>query len=477
MEDKKLRELLLPYNPWWLDVKGQWRDDIPDYRREIVEKVISDIEELPQIVSITGPRRVGKTTAIRQVILHLLDEVAIPPEKILYFSLDDPAIHASEEMQREIFDMLIKHAKEAGPERNSPFYFFLDEIQRLPKWELFLKKYYDLKFPGRFIVSGSASSPIFRSSQESLLGRIKDRHLLPFGFREFCLYNMRHDPDFGTLLPDPRVLRQMLLEGKSEESLKYLVEMDSKLARFNDQLSDTISRYVREGGFPEVWAIKDPVRKIEYLMEQQVRKVLYEDLMTVTKFRKPENVLRFFVYLLANPGIEINTTKVASETGVERRIIDENLPLLMMTDLVIRITKFSHKPLRARKGNIKCYPVDLALRNAVFKTWQDFTADPATMGLYAENLVIGHLVNWSEAIDISFYRDKNVEVDFIVTHGGNRYLPIEVKHRQGTGMTSSLKHFMKSYGQPFGVMVTRERQLLSNEGILYIPLRYFLLAA
>ena len=43
-------------------------------------------------------------------------------------------------------------------------------------------------------------------------------------------------------------------------------------------------------------------------MEQQVRKVLYEDLMTLAQYRKPENVLRFFVYLLANPGVEINTT-------------------------------------------------------------------------------------------------------------------------------------------------------------------------
>jgi len=61
-------------------------------------------------------------------------------------------------------------------------------------------------------------------------------------------------------------------------------------------------------------------------MEQQVRKVLYEDLMMLTKYRKPENVLRFFLFLLAHPGIEINTAKVSQETGIERRVIDENLP-------------------------------------------------------------------------------------------------------------------------------------------------------
>ena len=41
---------------------GSWRDDLPDYRRTVVSEVLSDIAELPQIFSITDPRRVGKTT-------------------------------------------------------------------------------------------------------------------------------------------------------------------------------------------------------------------------------------------------------------------------------------------------------------------------------------------------------------------------------------------------------------------------------
>ncbi len=105
--DDKLRVILSPYNPWWDTVKGIWREDIPLYRRTIVERVISDIEELPQIVSVTGPRRVGKTTALRQVICHLLDNKSIAPERVLYFSFDDPEIFVSSELQREIFDRLV----------------------------------------------------------------------------------------------------------------------------------------------------------------------------------------------------------------------------------------------------------------------------------------------------------------------------------------------------------------------------------
>ena len=62
-----------------------------------------------------------------------------------------------------------------------------------------------------------------------------------------------------------------------------------------------------------------------------------------------------------------------------------------------------------------------------------------------------------------------------MTYGGNRYLPLEVKYRQSTSKSPGLRHFMKKYGLNFGVVITRERECRFNEGILYLPLRYFLL--
>jgi uncharacterized protein len=475
MPDRNLEHLLKLYNPWWDNPQGQWRKDLPGYRRPIVKEILSDLADLPQMVSVTGPRRVGKTTAQKQVICTLLDEQHIDPRHILYFSFDDPEVFGSIELQRIIFDRLVERSGVTPGERTT-VYFFLDEIQRLPKWELYLKKYYDLKFPIRFIVSGSASSAIFRNSQESLLGRIKDRHLLPFSFREFCYYKLRGKPNFAATIEKYNGLRQMLMDGKGNEIVAAVSAMETELAPFHGDIGKAVTTYCREGGFPEVWCLSDPVRKIEYLMEQQVRKVLYEDLMALTQYRKPENVLRFFVYLLANPGREINMSSLAGEIGVERRVVEDNLPRLVMTDLIIRIKKFSHQPLRVRQGNIKCYPVDLALRNAVLKTWDDLSSpDPVIMGLYAENLVAHELCKWKEAIEIAYYREKNQEVDFVVTYGGNRYLPLEVKYRQSTSKAPGLKHFMKKYRLNFGVVITRERECRFADGILYLPLRYFLL--
>jgi len=67
-------------------------------------------------------------------------------------------------------------------------------------------------------------------------------------------------------------------------------------------------------------------------------------------------------------------------------------------------------------------------------------------------------------------------VDFIITHGGARYLPLEVKHRTAAASVSGLRHFLKKFKLDFGVVVTRERECRFEGGVLFLPLRYFLLA-
>ncbi len=470
----ELQRLIKPYNPWHtLEKTELWRATLPAYRRPIVDEILSDLRDIAQIISITGPRRVGKTTALHHVISTIIEE-GIPRNRILYFSFDDPEVFGSPQLQRIIFDRLVDYVTLDIP-IGTKAYLFLDEIQRLPRWELYLKKSYDLKLPIRFIVSGSASSPIFRKSQESLLGRIKDRHLLPFSFKEFCLYRLIDRPEFPAILDKYNNIKNLLLTGDLNSVLENLKEAKIELEPFIDEINKSVINYCREGGFPEVWQLKDPIRKIEYLVEQQVRKVLYEDLMTLTTYRKPVNVLRFLVYLLAHPGHEINMSAVAKELAVPRSVIEENFPRLLVTDLVFRVKKFTHQPLKVRQGNIKCYPIDLALRNAVLKTWDDFTNDPAMMGLYAENLVAINLNKWSEVIEIAYYREKKNEVDFIVTYGGDKFLPVEVKNRKESEVSPGLTHFMRKYKLQYGVMVTRERDLRVESNVLFIPLLYFLL--
>jgi predicted AAA+ superfamily ATPase len=156
LDEQQLGTMIAPYNPWWGGeaALAAWQRGLPDYRRPVVGAVVADLAELPQMVSLTGPRRVGKTTALMHVAEHLVRQQGVSPERILYFSFDDPEVHGAEEVQRVVFDRLVERIGASG----QVSYAFLDEIQRLPRWELFLKKYYDLKAPTCWRIPGKRST-------------------------------------------------------------------------------------------------------------------------------------------------------------------------------------------------------------------------------------------------------------------------------------------------------------------------------
>lgn len=472
------QSILNPYNPWWDTSGADFEGLLPDFHRPIFSTLVDDLQRIPQMLSITGPRRIGKSTLLQQMIRDLLKK-GIEPQRVIYYQFDDPALSTTKIKVHELIDfvmkIVLKHKKEG------PTFLFLDEIQRLDRWELYLKKYYDLKYPMNVVISGSASSPIFKKSRESLLGRIKDYHLLPFSFREYVLYHLREEPalvsEVNELYEKGKTIRGMLVEDPSVETEKVgLRPPDPSL---QERLDSLLKKFFLEGGFPEVWTLPDWAAKQEYLYDNQVKKVIYEDLVLAAEFRKPELLKRFYISLLEMPGREINVQSVATETQVKAQQIDKYIPLLEMTDLVYRISKFRARPLRLRKGMMKFYLVDLALRNAVLRLTETLLADPATLGLYAENMVFLALKKWRGTIQMDYYRERNGDVDFIVHIGPQRFLPVEVKYRNVISGQDfrGIRHFAARFSksvQP--IMVTKEwSDFGKREGTFLIPLPLFLL--
>lgn len=475
-DEAGLDRLLAPFNPWWSDPKGVWRREVPGFERPLLAQLVNDLAAAPQMISVTGPRRVGKTTLLRQLVIYLLDRQGVGPERILYFSLDDPALFTSPALRDRIVDLLVEHRRVPAFGAEGVYYFLLDEIQRLPHWELFLKKFYDLGYPIRFVVSGSASVPIARESRESLAGRIRQRHLLPFSFREFCLYRLSGDSGFRQVLGAYPLLRAHLLEGRAAEARDLLLRLDSELLRFRAELDRCTQDYFRDGGFPEIWQLADPAIRQEHLWDSFIKRVLFEDLAMPAERRKPENLARLCLYLMAHPGQELNTSRIAREAAVTRQAVEADLPLLESTHLVQRVRRFRSALFRPKEGNFKCYVVDLALHHAVARTWDSVARDDRLLGTCAENLVANHLASWAESLELAYYRDEQREVDFVVTAAGGVRLPVEVKHRREMEGPRALEWFARKHDAPLGVVVTREQATDLRGNILSIPLRYFLLA-
>lgn len=417
-------DLLAAYNPWWGDPATAFAD-LPVFRRDVFDDLYADVTALPQMVSVTGPRRVGKSTLLQQCIQQLIADApdgADQARRIVYFSMQDPGLELPGFDADRFFNQLVASA--AAQAKEGPVYLFLDEIQRFPRWELYLKKYYDLKTPVRFIVSGSASTPIFRKSRESLLGRIKDFHVLPFSFREWM--------DVHGFFREARLIRELgstYATWTPTELAEELVEFSNATSSDLSRMGESVVDFLFEGGFPEVWNLPTLLAKQDYLYQNQVERVIFEDLLVAAEFRKPEMLRRFYLGLLKDPGRESNLSQVSKELGMVRSTIETYFPLLEATDLVWRLHKHTSTKATPKAGNFKTYLVDLAVRNAVMKLGQEqMVADAMLMGAYAENVVANHLRRWPGLVELGYWRRNNDEIDFIVDLGSSR-IAVEVKYR------------------------------------------------
>ncbi len=257
-----LQDTLAVYNPWWSG--DTFNLAIPKFRREVFKRAIKHIEATHELaLLINGPRRVGKTTLLNQIIRYLIEEKKVTASRILFFSLDDPVVQQLPSRDQGIlFEMILEHWSSVigTPLRSSEhiLYCFLDEVQRLPRWELYLKRYIDLHYPIRFVISGSASHTIFRKSLESLLGRISD-------ISEWVRYHYpQHQPllekisnvtvDMSDVIAVHNFLHQVRREISDQESLNLW--------------NGYADRYVTMGGFPQLWTLGAIAERAEFVNTQ-----------------------------------------------------------------------------------------------------------------------------------------------------------------------------------------------------------------
>ena len=463
-------DVIAPYSPWLSQLEGAFAQ-LPSFRRDVFDAVYADVTTLPQMVSVTGPRRVGKTTLLQQCIQKIIADAPDPAaqaQRIVYFSMQDPLLDFPGFNQDKFFNDLIAAAVRAS--RQGVTYLFLDEIQRFPRWELYLKKYYDLKMPVRIVVSGSASTPIFKKSRESLLGRIKDFHVLPFSFREWIFYKETPVNLGGDAIQISTVTASLgrSLQAESIERIHEVAASMYFVMGGNTSITK-IETYLHEGGFPEVWALPTQLAKQEYLYQNQVERVIFEDLLLAAEFRKPEMLRRFYLGLLKDPGRETNLTQLSKSIELSRTTIESYFPLLEATDLVWRLHKHTSTKATPKAGNFKTYLVDLAVRNAVMKLSQEqMVADPTLMGAYAENVVANHLRRWPGLVELGYWRvhtgKAHDEIDFIVDLGHTR-IAIEVKYRNEVQHKDVLKAARLAHDHGCAACVVVSKEAMSSQEV------------
>jgi predicted AAA+ superfamily ATPase len=142
------------YNP---ALSGE-KFEVPEFKREIYHSIKEMVDQRRFIVALTGLRRIGKTTILKQVYNEIQGDK-------FFFSFEEDRF-ANYDALKEVIELFIRMG-------NKPT-IFLDEVGRVKGWAGLLKKYHDLNL-ARFVISGSSVLQLSKG-KESLAGRINGIH-------------------------------------------------------------------------------------------------------------------------------------------------------------------------------------------------------------------------------------------------------------------------------------------------------------
>ncbi len=177
----ELPALLHGLNTWWA-VPHDVRPPTPGFRRRQTRALAERLQQRqPLIQVIRGPRQVGKTTAILQLVETLLAG-GVKPTDILLLRFDLQSL-------REAGGLLgLVRWFEANVRRRaltdgSPAFLLLDEIHKLPRWNEEVKHLAETT-RARMVVTGSSSVLVAKGTRESLAGRVVTTEFPTFSFRE-----------------------------------------------------------------------------------------------------------------------------------------------------------------------------------------------------------------------------------------------------------------------------------------------------
>jgi predicted AAA+ superfamily ATPase len=246
---------------------------------------------------------------------------------------------------------------------NEKIYLFLDEVHFWQGWQFEIKKYFDKKYPLKFILSGSSASLIKRGS-ESLMGRTIEELILPFSFYEFL----------SCQLKDKRLDKIILNSQKdftpSNNLLKgvkgLFSDMDSpsptdQLIPYQNKIKILFAEYLNRGGFPHLLEVENPILWQRLLREDVIEKVIYRDLVDLYEIKKPQVLEKFFLYLSGHSSDIMNITNIANSLCLSREYTLKYLNYLIESFLVFGIKKYSPSIEKQVRSNQKVHLIDSGL--------------------------------------------------------------------------------------------------------------------
>lgn len=469
-----IKQSLMSNNIWW---KGETIS--PQFllgrKREEFEEIIARLEE-KRILSIIGPRRVGKSTLIYQTIDYLLNIKKIDKKRILLFSGDDPSLFFDE--NDKLSDVLEVYFNEILEESitkiTSKIYIFIDEIHFIKNWQNYLKIYFDRKYPIKFIVTGSSSVHLFKDANESLLGRIENLYVLPLTFHQFLNFHRTYvEKQEDILIPK----FDINCPEESFQKLKKLYE--------NEELAITIKSILKEyilvGGYPEYFEERNIDVWQRRLADDIITRGIYKDILSIYNIKSPEILEKLMYYIADNNSQTFSYSGMTGNFGIDTVTLITYIGYLKQAFLINVLENYSTNIGKVIRANKKLSILDNGIQNSLLKK-KEITDNDA-----------GHIIEAMVDFDLRllcekenakqyYYRNANKEEIDVILDRKIDIIPIEVKYTNQIEHTDTnvIKKFVAQNKQnkigktKYGIVITKD-VYKKEEDMYFIPYWLFCL--
>ncbi len=313
---------------------------------------------------IIGPRRSGKSV----FSLLLLND-----RNFAYLNFDDENL-----LKIQQYDDLLKAVIEVYGKTE---FIFFDEIQNIEGWEIFVNKLQRRGY--NLVLTGSNARLLSREMGTALTGRYVPFEVLPFSFREYLAVKKFDMAGDSRVLPETKGM-----------------------------ILNHLSRYLRDGGFPEV-ASKDLDAK-SYL-STLFDAIIFKDIVKRHKIRYAQEIYELSLYLASTYSCEFTYNRLRNVLGFRSTAtLQKYMNYLQEAYLVFVLTRFSFKMKEQLKAPRKVYMPDNGFIQAkAFQSSQN-------IGKLMENAVCLNNIRRGHSLNdgMFFYQDTHGrETDFVLREG------------------------------------------------------------
>ena len=360
-----------------LDNWNEWasQKDIGLIRNSYLDRLEGLIHGSNQVITITGPRRAGKSYIMRQMG-RLLSKNGVKKENVLFVNFEDPRfLSLDTKLLIQIYDVY----REFMSPTETP-YIFLDEVQEVEEWEKWVRMMHELK-KAKIIVSGSNAHLLSRELGTLLTGRHLDLNIFPLSFTEYLMFN------------------------------KMEVKTSLDVNRKRTEIKGLLRKYMEYGSFPEVTLSE---KKTEVLLNY-FDDLLTKDLLKRFRIRKTKAMKALIKFYLSNAGNLITFSSTEKYLNISADTVDKFSGYLEDVYLIFQLKRFSYKVKEQEKSPRKIYAIDAGLCNSLGFRFSE------NIGHLAENIVYLTLKRkqiLNPQIELFYWKDvQHREVDFVIKDG------------------------------------------------------------